>query len=89
LIVTQAELNGVAKKVLDAAFRVHSALGPGLLETAYASCLLYELRKAGLDAQTEVPVPIEGRRKGRAWFRGDLCVFTLRPLRSELLSCCC
>ena len=51
-------LNTLAKQVLDAAFRVHTTLGPGLLESAYTTCLVYELRKSGLDIKTEVPVPI-------------------------------
>ena len=56
--MTPAELNTLAKKVLDAAFRVHSTFGPGLLENAYRACLVYELLKAGLDVKTEVPVPV-------------------------------
>jgi GxxExxY protein len=43
---------------LNAAFRVHSTFGPGLLESAYAACLVYELKKSGLDVKTEVPVPV-------------------------------
>jgi GxxExxY protein len=52
------ELNALSKQTLDAAFRVHTALGPGLLESAYTACLVYELRKAGLEVKVEVPVPI-------------------------------
>jgi GxxExxY protein len=43
---------------LDCAFRVHSAVGPGLLESAYEACLAYELRIAGLNALTQVPRPL-------------------------------
>lgn len=56
--MTQAELNGLAKNVLDAAYRVHTELGPGLLESAYTACLVYELQKAGIEVLTEVPVPL-------------------------------
>jgi GxxExxY protein len=56
--VTPAELNALSKTVLDAAFRVHSTFGPGLLESAYAACLVYELKKSGLKVRTEVPVPV-------------------------------
>ena len=52
------QLNALAKNTLDAAFRVHTTLGPGLLESAYTACLVYELRKLGLEIKTEVPVPI-------------------------------
>jgi GxxExxY protein len=38
--------------------RVHSALGPGLLEKAYAACLAYELRKAGFAVQVDVELPV-------------------------------
>jgi GxxExxY protein len=51
-------LNGLSKRVLDAAFAVHSELGPGLLESTYQACLLYELRKRGMDVKTEVAVPV-------------------------------
>ena len=50
--------NTVSGIVVDAAMKVHSRLGPGLLESAYQACLAYELRKRGLkvDAQVELPV---------------------------------
>jgi GxxExxY protein len=38
--------------------RVHSALGPGLLESAYEACLAHELRKAGLRVETQVALPV-------------------------------
>jgi GxxExxY protein len=38
--------------------KVHSALGPGLLESAYEACLLYELHKSGLKAAGQVPLPV-------------------------------
>ena len=43
---------------MDSAIKVHRALGPGLLESAYQQCLTYELRKRGLRADTEVLLPI-------------------------------
>jgi GxxExxY protein len=39
--------------------KVHTALGPGLLESAYVACLIYELRQAGLLVETEVKVPLK------------------------------
>ncbi|MCY7378697.1 MAG: GxxExxY protein [Gemmatimonadaceae bacterium] len=43
---------------MDAAMQVHSALGPGLLESAYQSCLAFELRKRGLRVRAQHPMPI-------------------------------
>ena len=51
-------INGITKEILDAAFKIHTALGPGLLESAYEKCLAYELRKRGLSVRTQVPIPI-------------------------------
>jgi GxxExxY protein len=48
----------IAKIVLEAAFEVHSRLGPGLLESAYQTCLLYELRERGIYAESEKPLPV-------------------------------
>lgn len=50
--------NEISRIVVDAAMRVHSALGPGLLESAYKACLAYELQKASLSVRTEVPLPV-------------------------------
>ena len=50
--------NEISKVVLDAAFRVHTALGPGLLESVYEAELTHELRKAGLEVETQVPIPV-------------------------------
>jgi len=44
--------------VVDSAFVVHKALGPGLLEGAYGACLTHELTKRGLSVATQVVVPI-------------------------------
>src|SRR4051812_38763820 len=47
--------NDLSRSILDVAFRVHSALGPGLLEGAYEACLAYELRAEGFSVLTQVP----------------------------------
>ncbi len=52
------EVERVGKIVLDAAFRVHSALGPGLLESVYLTCHAYEIRESGLLVETQVAVPV-------------------------------
>jgi GxxExxY protein len=48
----------IFKKVLDCSFKVHTALGPGLLESAYEECLLYELKKLGLMVEKQKPLPL-------------------------------
>ena len=46
------------KTVLDCSFRVHTALCPGLLESAYEECLYYELLQSGLNVEKQVPLPL-------------------------------
>lgn len=72
---SSTELNQVSQHVLNAAFRVHSALGPGLLESAYEHCLLYELGKKGIQAnrQVELPIVYDGI-KINAGYRLDMLV---------------
>ena len=50
--------NEVAKRILDAAFVLHSKLGPGLLESVYEVALAHELRKAGSTPERQKPMPI-------------------------------
>jgi len=50
--------NDVSGQIVDAAMRIHTRLGPGLLESAYEACLLYELRKRGLNVACQVPLPV-------------------------------
>ena len=52
------ETDQIAKTVVDAAFRVHSRLGPGLLESVYEACLDHELRKRNLTVRRQVVVPV-------------------------------
>ncbi len=47
----------IAKLVLDASFHIHRELGPGLLESVYETVLSHELRKLGLNIQTQVNIP--------------------------------
>lgn len=49
-------LNDITGEIVDAAMAVHTALGPGLLESAYRTCLAIELVKRGLKVRTEIPV---------------------------------
>lgn len=56
-----SEVEAVATQVVDAAFAVHSGLGPGLLESIYERCLVRELQFRGVDAQCQLAVPIRYR----------------------------
>lgn len=51
--------NDASRIVVDAALKVHSHLGPGLLESAYEACLAHELRCRGLKVATQVLLPVE------------------------------
>ena len=65
----------IFKQVLDAAFAVHSEMGPGLLENVYEKCLLVEMRSRGLKAESQVPVPVVYRgEKIDLAYRADLIV---------------
>ena len=55
-IPPEVERNG--KIVLDAAYKIHTALGPGLLESVYEACLAYEIRKTGVRVETQVAMPV-------------------------------
>jgi len=66
--------NHVAKQIVDAAYRVHTSLGPGLLESVYEVTLAYELESRGLGVrQHTVPVVYHGVRIEMG-FRADLLV---------------
>jgi GxxExxY protein len=52
------EINEVSGQIVDAAMKVHSALGPGLLESAYEACLKYELEQRGLRVQSQQVLPV-------------------------------
>ncbi len=50
--------NELSRIIVDSALKVHKALGPGLLESAYEDCLFYELRKSGLSVEKQKPLPL-------------------------------
>jgi PD-(D/E)XK nuclease superfamily protein len=50
--------NQVTGSIVDAAMKVHSALGPGLLESVYEKCLKHELRKRGLRVESQIWLPV-------------------------------
>ena len=67
--------NEIAATIVDAALRIHRALGPGLLESAYEAIMVHELQKRRLAVSTQVPIPISYES---VWletgFRADLVV---------------
>jgi GxxExxY protein len=67
--------NEIAKQILDAAFLVHTKLGPGLLESVYEVIIAYELKKRGLTAERQKAIPIiyDDIRFDEA-FRSDIVV---------------
>jgi len=67
--------NELSKIVFEAGLKVHKALGPGLLESAYEECLLYELQKLGLFVEKQKSLPlIYEEVKLDAGYRIDLLV---------------
>jgi GxxExxY protein len=50
--------NEIAKLIVNAAYQVHVELGPGLLESAYEACLVYELVNAGLQVSNQIDLPV-------------------------------
>lgn len=69
------DIEHLAKIVVDATYKVHSSLGPGLLESVYEICLAHELRKRGIAIETQVAIPVvyDGTRL-EAGLRIDLLV---------------
>ena len=69
------DVNVITEAVIGSAITVHRALGPGLLESAYQECLIFELRKRGVTVQSEFPLPLvyEGVRL-ECGYRADLYV---------------
>ena len=67
--------NEIAKQVMDAAFIIHRALGPGLLESVYEVILAKKLSEMGVAVERQVPVPIQFENiKFDEGFRADLIV---------------
>ncbi len=69
------DIEEIYKKVLDCSFKVHTALGPGLLESAYEECLFYELIKTGFNVEKQKALPLIYKEvKLDAGYRIDLMV---------------
>src|SRR5215468_2318946 len=81
--------NAIAKEIVDAAFRIHTTLGPGLLESVYHAVLAYELAQRGLRTASQQAIPVVyGTIRIDIGFRADLIVedqviVESSPLRSS------
>ena len=71
----EPELEKIASEVVGAAFNVHKAFGPGLLENAYEVCLVHDLIKSGIKVERQVAIPLvyDGEEVDVA-FRVDILV---------------
>ena len=69
------QLNKITGKVIECALKVHSNLGPGLMESVYEECLLYEIEKIGMLVKTQTILPIRyDNRELNSGYRTDLIV---------------
>ena len=67
--------NEIARLIVDAAYQIHTTLGPGLLESVYETVLAYELQKRGLPVIRQAPVPLVYEEMSfDEGFRADLLV---------------
>ncbi|MBC7844344.1 MAG: GxxExxY protein [Gemmatimonadaceae bacterium] len=74
-ITSSRERDPLMDRVLGCAIEVHRTLGPGLLESAYAKCLAFELMNAGISFREQVPVPVVYKRvRLECGYRLDLLV---------------
>jgi GxxExxY protein len=95
----EEKLNKITETIIGAAINVHRALGPGLLESAYEACIVYDLVKTGLNIEQQKPLPIMYRNvKLECGYRIDILVEnsviveiksveTLLPIHLKLSNC--
>lgn len=63
MIKSKQEIELIAKNVVDSAFQVHKEMGPGLLESIYKECLIYELGLRKIKTEEEVFLPLNYKDK--------------------------
>lgn len=82
------KLNGLSKNILKYAFKIHSELGPGLLESAYKECLFYELNKNGIYTEKERGMPLYyDNLKMDVGYRVDLMVEESIIVETKCIEC--
>jgi GxxExxY protein len=70
--------NQISKVIVDCCYKIHTRLGPGLLESVYLEILIYELKKLGLKCEKEVGIPVHYEDiKLDLGFRADVIVENL------------
>lgn len=96
-LIGSPDVNRVTGLIIGAAITVHRALGPGLLESAYQACLVYELRSVGVDVEEDIRLPLNYRAvKLERGYRIDIrvnasvivevkCVSKLAPIHDAQL----
>lgn len=52
------QLDAISRRIIGAAIEVHRHLGPGLLESVYETCLVFELRQLGFKVEQQKPLPV-------------------------------
>ena len=69
------KINQITESIIGSAIKIHKELGPGLLESAYETCLKYELEKSGLYVEQQKAVPVKYEEiKLECGYRADLIV---------------
>ena len=64
----------LTKKIIAAAYTVYNKMGFGFLESVYEKCLLIELRKAGLQAESQRPIVVKYENEVVGEFKADIIV---------------
>jgi GxxExxY protein len=80
--------NEIAREIVDAAYKIHTGLGAGLLESVYEAVMAYELQKRGLKFERQKPIPVvyEGMHLGEG-FRADFIVENLVIIELKSVEC--
>jgi GxxExxY protein len=82
------QLNELTQIILNCSYRVHTNLGPGLLESAYEECLFYELKLLGINVQKQKPLPLIYKDvRLEAGYRLDLLVENKVVLEIKSVEC--
>ena len=82
--------NEIAKIIVDAAYKIHTLFGPGMLESAYEALLVHELKKRGVRVGCQQPIPIHYESvQLEVGFRADLIVEDKVIVESQICRASC
>jgi GxxExxY protein len=77
-------IDEIGRSVVDACYCIHRELGPGLLESSYQACLIYELQNRGLRVEAELKLPLRyGHLVIQAGYRIDMLVEDLVVIENK------